>query len=200
MKVFDQRRRSLIYSDCGYIGRTKNGSLASSQYQDRQRTVQVDATCIQVESDFVQCARPALSPPLFVAFRLFTLTVGRLPGLAQWLKRRLVKTLIHRQRSVRLHLTRKIEFSDRSVTVIDRLQGSDGDRFEELHWGASFTTIHMGSSRYFVANELSEMPSGGPVDSRKLTGGVELVRHATVSEDRPDIACDAAARVAEVQR
>jgi hypothetical protein len=158
----------------------QGGALASTQYHDRGRTVDVEPTHIEVEGDFVRFSRPTLTPFLFVAFRLFTLTIGRVPALAAWLKRRLVRTLIYRQRHVRVHLTRRVEFDERSVTVRDRLRGPDGDRLETLQWSARFATIHMGSSRYFVAHELARLAPGGSIDTTSLPEGIEIVRRIEV--------------------
>jgi hypothetical protein len=191
VKVFDRRRRMLVYSDCGYVGLLTDGTSTSSQYLDRQRKIRVEPTSIEVEGDFVQFSRPTLNPFLFVAFRVFTLTIGRLPSLARWLKMRLVTTLVYRQRPVHVHLTRRIEFDDHRVTVRDRLEGPDLARLRDLRWGAAFTTIHMGSSRYFVNNELAAVPPGERIDTATLRSGREIERHVLVADAPADVPCPA---------
>jgi hypothetical protein len=184
IKVFDRARRKLVYSDCGYIGRLNNGRLISTQYQDRAREVKVEADRIEVEGVFLEVSRPTMTPLRFTAFRLFTLSLGRLAGLGRWLKRRLVKALIHDQRTALIRFKRVITFDDAGVSVCDKLSGpdvEDGGRVESLRWSESFTTIHMGSSRYFINHELDEAEVVEPdtrreIDPKRLAGGVTLRR------------------------
>lgn len=187
IKIFDRARRKLVYSDCGYIGRLNNGRLISTQYQDHARKVRVEADRVEVEGVFLEVSRPTMTPLRFTAFRLFTLSLGRLAGLGRWLKRRLVKALIHDQRAARIEFKRVITFDDAGVSVCDKLSGpdgpdgEDGERVESLRWSESFTTIHMGSSRYFINHELDEAEVVEPdapreVDPKRLAEGVTLRR------------------------
>jgi len=180
VKLFDRRRRELVYSDCGYLGRLRSGRPVSTQYLDRARPTRAGDDAIEVEGHLAELARPAMTPALFLAFRLFTLTAGRLPPLARWLKRRLARALIHRRRPLAVRFLRRIEFGEGTVLVRDRLVGRDGDHLRELRWDPIFSTIHMGSARYFVAHELHRFPAGGDVDPRAIAAGLELERTASV--------------------
>ena len=182
IKVFDRRRRALVYADCGYVGRLRSGPSVSSQYYDAGRPTDVAPACIEVEGDLAEFSRPTMTPMLFVAFRLFTLTVGRAPGLGRWLKARLVKALIYRRRAVAVRFRRRIEFSELGLRVRDYLGGPGGATIAELRREATFTTIHMGSSRYFIANELADVPPADQIDPATVTNGVDLERTVTVSE------------------
>jgi hypothetical protein len=69
--------------------------------------------------------------------------------------------------------------------VCDDISGPDGKRAASLRWGEVFTTIHMGSSRYFIANELNgafmqnhEAPPN-EIDSQQIVAGVKLRRVVT---------------------
>jgi hypothetical protein len=121
-----------------------------------------------------------MTPIMFVAFRIFTLTLGRLSGLGRWLKARLVKTLIYRRKSVPVRFKRRIEFGERRVSVYDALAGPGGADMTELRRESVFTTIHMGSSRYFIANELTDMRPADAIDPRAVVAGVTLARDITV--------------------
>jgi hypothetical protein len=182
IKVFDRFICKLVYSDCGYVGRLRGGRLFSSQHQGPDWVVEVRPDRIALQGAFCETSRPTPKPLTFMAFRLFTMTLGRLPGPSRWLKRILVKALIYRKRTLNLRFQRTIEFEETSVTVRDYLSGADGTRVKELRWGEIFTAIHMGSSRYFIANELQ--PTGvtngdgeaRPIDPRQIAGGLELKR------------------------
>ena len=117
-----------------------------------------------------------MKPWLFLGFRMFTLTLGRVPALARWVKARLVRTLIYKRRTIDVRFTRRIEFTDDAVRVKDVLAGPGGSGIVDLRWSARFTTIHMGSSRYFVRNEIDPVPSGEPVDVSRIASGLTLDR------------------------
>jgi hypothetical protein len=157
IKLFDRRTRGLAYSDCGYTGKLRDCSRVASQHFDRDRPVDLDRGKLTLATSFVRVSRPVMRPWLFLGFRAFSLTLGRSAALARWLKRRLVHVLIYRKQPVGIELRRTIEFHDRHVTVSDRVEGAGLAHLEEMQWAPTFTTVHMGSSRYFVANELNDI-------------------------------------------
>ena len=70
---------------------------------------------------------------------------------------------------------------EKSVRVCDEISGPDAERVDNLHWGPLFTTIHMGSARYFIQNELSDAYSRWTgkkleVDRHRIVAGVKLER------------------------
>jgi hypothetical protein len=181
IKIFDRSKRKLVYSDCGYIGQLHNGRIISNHYQDQNRKVEVNPVTIKIESCFSEVPRPTMTPPKFVAFRLFSLLLGRLPVLARWLKGQLVKALIYRRKSLDIYLERSIEFGKNSATVSDTISGPGGKRVNSLVWKDIFTTVHMGSSRYFINNELNEILAYNPngtneISPGQIESGVELRR------------------------
>jgi hypothetical protein len=179
IKLFDRRRRRLVYSDCGYIGQLRSGRLISSQYEDHRRIVRVSVDRIEVEGAFVESSRPTMRPLMFLAFRFFTLSLGRLPLLAAWLKRQLVRVLIYRKRVLDLHFARTIELDDTAIRVSDTIGGPDGASVQFLRGGGRFTTIHMGSSRYFIRNELDDTmhaSEGEEIEPRSIVSGASVRR------------------------
>ena len=94
------------------------------------------------------------------------------------MKSLLVKVLIYRKRALDLGFERRISLENERIIVKDLIQGSIGPRIESLRWVDLFTTIHMGSSRYFVPNELlvCEGGSSTEVDLTQLEQGVTIVR------------------------
>ena len=181
IKVFDRDQRRRAYSDCGYIGRLHNGQTISTQHHRSSEDIQVDQERIQVRGTFAAIARPTMSPLRFLAFRLFTLTVGRIPSSGRWIKNLLVKVLIYRKRELDLHYCRTIEFDDGSVRVRDEISGPSGNLVSQMRWAEVFSTIHMGSSRYFIENELDEgsfVCEGArfEVDPAQISSGVTLER------------------------
>jgi len=181
LKVFDRKKGRLVLNDCGYIGRLKSGKLISSQILDENRTISVLADEILVKGSFAEFKRPVMTPFSFLGFRLFSLTFGRLKMLGYWLKSVLVKVLIYRKKNVDLNFERRITWQSDSLKISDRIQGDIGDQLESLEWRNLFTTIHMGSSRYFIPNELNrpeipEVSGDEPIDFSKLKEGVVIER------------------------
>ena len=186
VKIFDRRLGKRIYSDCGYTGRLKNGTVFSSQSLETQRPVTVAPDEITVGGGFYVGSRPTMNPVRFVAFRLFTLTANRVPRLARWLKAILVKALIYRRKPLDIRFRRTIEFGDTAVEVRDEIGGPDGALVASLGMGEVFTTIHMGSSQYFIPNELEQSvyeSEAGAIDPARIAGGVTLNRRIAVAQE-----------------
>lgn len=187
MKVFDRRNRTRLYSDCGYVGRLRGGRVISTQHDDVDAKVHVQFDRIVVDGKFSELSRPVMTPFRFVAFRLFTLSVGRFPSLGRWLKRLLVRVLIYRKRALDIRFRRRIEFDDLKVNVHDHVVGQSNAQIEAIRWGDVFTTIHMGSARYFISNELDEdfVSAGVPdqeIELDQIPTGVELQRTVAIPE------------------
>jgi hypothetical protein len=182
IKVWDRTTGRLVLSDCGWVGRTFGGGVASTQYHDPDRPVTVEGDRIEVAGELSRAARPVMSPLRFIAFRGFSTTVGRFAGVGRWLKQQLVRVLIYRRRRLSVDFRRTITFEDERIIVADRLQGDHEGRLESLRRGAIFTTIHMGSSRYFVLNELNaqagpaERDDSWYIDPDRLGSGIEVER------------------------
>ena len=180
VKLFDRRTGRLVYNDCGYIGQQRNGTCVTSQHFDPARPVESEPHELTLASSFVRVSRPVMRPWLFLGFRVFSLTLGRSAALARWLKQRLVDVLIYRKKPVGIELRRTIEFHDRHVTVRDHLGGAGLANLEEIRWVPSFTTMHMGSSRYFVRHELDDLGFDAErserLDPRRISDQAVLTR------------------------
>ncbi|MBN1342659.1 MAG: hypothetical protein JXQ73_08270, partial [Phycisphaerae bacterium] len=187
-KLFDRRTGRLVASDSGYVGRLRNGGLLSSQNLDRSLRPEITEDRIVIETPFHAVKRTVFSPLTFMAFRLVSLTVGRIPSVALRIKSLLVKVLITRRRPVPLMLRRTIVLKETGIEVRDYLKSSRPLPLECLRREDVFSTVHMGSSRYFQTNELGlasgEAPGAAPavVPLGKLTEGIELHRPIDVKE------------------
>jgi hypothetical protein len=183
LQVFDRRAGRLVLSDCGYVGWTVSGIMASTQYLDRNREVTVAEDRIQVDGEVMTVSRPVMRPLRFLGFRIFSLSVGRWAPVGRWLKRLLVRVLIYRRRSLRIAFHRVVEFADDVVRVRDVIGGPDGARLTELRRAAVFSTVHMGSARYFVPNELDVEYGAEPVlTGDRIVGGATVERSLRMTE------------------
>jgi len=182
VKLFDRERGSHVASDCGYIGRLESGRFVSSQWIDDSWRVELGPDEIRIEGHLWEISRQVMEPLRFLLFRLFSLSFGRLPGAASWLKRVLVRALIYRKRGLGIAFVRRIAVGPDGIEIRDHLKG-DAGAVREL-WQEDFlTTIHMGSSRYFVPHELVGPPASEierRVDPAQLGAGVERARQLRI--------------------
>lgn len=173
VKLFDGKTGCLAGAHCGYWAETDPGHIITSQGLNRQRSYPNGASSIEVESSFARMNQRTQDPFTFLAFRVFTLTFGRIALIARLVKKLLVHVLVTRKRHAPLRLRRRIIFGDNGVILSDKIDLSDRVRVRRLHGGQKFSAIHMGSSRYFQHQELSF--------SRKEEDlGITLTRDRTV--------------------
>ncbi len=168
IKLFDRKTGKLLFSSCGYIGQLPGGKQCSSQTFNIEATAVVSDTEIVQISRFFGFSRPVMTPIKFLLFRVFSLSTGQFSAVSSWLKRLLVKVLIYRKNELQLELHRKIAIDDNGIDVFDRISGADLKSLKSLEHKSIFTTIHMGSSRYFIPNEL-EVPD--VIESMDLEDG-----------------------------
>jgi len=154
LKIFNKKSEKLIYSDCGYWGRLNNNSIVSSQSLDRKRNVLIKDSKINLESKFSKIRQKVFNPYLFIVFRLTSIILGRIPFFAYFLKKLLVNTLIYKKDKIDVFMTREIDFGEENISIIDNIVGLDKVAFSFLVRSEKFTSIHMGSAKYFQFNEL----------------------------------------------
>jgi len=154
VKVFDKAKKSLSYGDCGYWTKSKGGKIFSSQSLERSRGASFNEDSIELSSRFSETTRKIFTPGLFISFRLFTLSLGRLPFFSNLVKCALVKALVLKKRTIDCVLSRKIEFENEQIRVTDIISNLDSANPVFLRGGDKFTSIHMGSGEYFQKNEL----------------------------------------------
>jgi hypothetical protein len=174
IKLYNRRRRSLVASDCGYWVKLPNGRKASNQSLARPPQASVSGNSVEIKANFVQINQRVMSPWLFAAFRVFSLTVGRSQSAAYWIKNILAYILVRRRSPVRLTLQRIIVFGPNQVSISDILSNPTSLRVSAIWPGDKFATIHMGSARYFQYEELSA-PALDPIPdaaSQLTTTGV----------------------------
>ena len=175
LKVYDRKKRTILWNDGGYAGQTVRGAWITTQMTDLSRPVAADRREIRIEGPFYAMLHSIQTPVQFVILRLLNLTVMRNLWLGNVIKRLLVSMLISSKKVVPLHLTRIIHFDAESITVTDQLRGR-----LELRWlafGRPFVAIHMASANYFENPETAFMASkvqNVPVIDLTAKGMIEL--------------------------
>ncbi len=157
LKIYNKLNKTLAYSDCGYWGKTENGTKYSSQGFSLNNKIDIFDNIVTVRAPFFKVNQKLMSPLLFVGFRIFMITFGRFPKVSTWLKKIIVKILVSGRKPHNTFLIRKIEFQDRKVFLKDRIEFDPSSPIKDLTLGAKFATIHMGSARYFQYDELDSL-------------------------------------------
>jgi hypothetical protein len=142
IRVWDKKAGILAFQSSGYLFR-----IGKKWYSNQAQGISsyiVNETDVKVEAPFVAINQKIFNPWLFMAFRLFTVTIGRVPALAYKIKDMLVSVLVRNKKTFRDKLSRTICFSDAMITIEDSLS----DRTLKVIHLDKFSTIHMGSSRY----------------------------------------------------
>lgn len=159
VSLFDKRAARLSARHSGLIATTGAGRFASQDH--------VLSPSARIEGDTLHLADVAwksvetttFSPLLFLAFRMFNLTFGRIASISRWLKQTLVRRLISRKQRPSVTHQRDITATADGVTIVDRLTTPWPSG--TLSAGEQFTAVHMGSSLY--------------ADARTAGGGAPLV-------------------------
>lgn len=158
LKIYDCKRKKLHLSDCGYWACLRNGRVVSSQALNRSGKINREENEFLIEVSFKEIKQKTLSPFLFVLFRLFSLTFGKVRSIAYWIKNLLVKVLVTGHRTVPINFTRKVRFLNNEIQISDQIELLENINLSALQLEAKFSTIHMGSSRYFSNQELDAKP------------------------------------------
>lgn len=144
VKLWSAADRTLLYQDCGYAD-AAGGRVSVSQAPSQWERLDAEHVAFRIAATFAGVPSTRFDPWRFMAFRSFTLTVGRIPGVARWLKQLLVRTLIHRRKQSSATLQRVVSFDDAGVLRIeDRIEGVTG----MLSSVERQVPFHMGSARY----------------------------------------------------
>ena len=142
IRIWDKKTNKLAWQSSGYIlqiGKKwySNQAQGLSSYTLSEKEMKIDAP-------FVAINQKIFTPWLFMIFRIFTLTTGRIPVLAYAIKDLLVKVLVRNKKMNKDILFRSIFFSNEMISIEDTLSDKD---MKVKHLD-KFSTIHMGSSRY----------------------------------------------------
>jgi hypothetical protein len=147
VSLFDKATRRMTARHSGLIA-TAAGRRFTSQDHTLSPAVQWSDSgdAVTLDVPWKPLGATVFNSWLFIAFRIFTLTVGRVPFVSQWLKDTLVHVLIRRKARVAVTHRRRLVATADGIDIEDDLQlpWTSG----ELDAVEQFTAIHMGSSLY----------------------------------------------------
>lgn len=147
VSVFDKASRRLTARHSGLVAEHAGRRFTSQDVQLSPPVVRgADDGSLKTTVPWKTLKTSAFGSPLFMAFRLFTLTVGRLPIVSRWVKALLVRVLILRKSRPTVRHERTFRVAADGIDIVDTLETpwSSG----ELRVVEQFTAIHMGSALY----------------------------------------------------
>jgi len=170
---------TMLYSDCGYVARLKNGSKVSSQFLDYDNECQVTEKGCSLERYFSYVPEHRMTPVSYIFLRIFSLTIGRCKRIGNLAKDLLAGRLIRYKKATPLKIIRSVQFSEDRLVIKDSLRIDGKIELTELSRKTKFSTIFMGSARYF--NHLELCQKDEKMNSQQLKqinnqGSLELVK------------------------
>ncbi|MCD6356700.1 MAG: hypothetical protein J7L66_05370 [Anaerolineaceae bacterium] len=159
LKVFDKKLKTIIYDDCGLLGKAKNGKIFSNQITNLNNPVKWAENAIECSSGFSYLSSQVPTPINYLILRIANLSIMRIKFLNELVKKALIKHLIRTNSPVPLKRFRRIKFERDRIIVTDRIEKSKLFQVAELTQGEKFTAIHMASARYFSPSQFAKTRS-----------------------------------------
>ncbi len=165
LRVFDRERELLSYEDAGYVVQEGGRDWSTQRLGESVPGAGDSAAAPVVEARLSAVNRELLTPLKFLVLRILNLTVFRSVRLGALVRRMIIARLITGRDRGRWRLRRRIEFQADRVVVRDELapagESGDGERVQAVSLERTLLPVHMGSAKYFHANELAELPRPG---------------------------------------
>lgn len=165
IKVFAKDNGRLIAAHAGYLIEFNNKRFCSNQFLERGEENSFTGVSIAdvlnaekkisfVSHFFDVVYLRTMTPLRFLLFRIFNLTIGRCRLVNQWVRYNLItKIFIHRRIKYPISVKRTFELKKDSILLIDEFTGLEQRKVKGLHASDIFTTIYMGSAKYFRNSE-----------------------------------------------
>ncbi|HET9532021.1 MAG TPA: hypothetical protein VFQ92_16795 [Blastocatellia bacterium] len=156
-RIFNKETGEIAYEDAGYLvlagGRRWASQLAGlGRREDESREGEVCCA-----TTLAEVRQEMLTPAKLIVLRLLNLTLFRNPSLGRWLRRQVIARLITAKRPGPFRLERSIRFGRGEIRFRDRLEAAGTGKVEKVFLPRSFTSIHMGSAKYFHSTELTDV-------------------------------------------
>lgn len=166
IKVFDKTKKELIVSHAGYIVELENRKLYTTQTSNYTDT-ECFPDCISSEvplksyrtfsfepSTFLFYPYRIMTPFRFFLFRLFNLTIGKIRFFNNWVRKNIIVGLfIDKRKEIPFKVKRSMTFFNDSLSFSDDFSSFANQPVKSIHSSDIFTTIYMGSSKYYRHSE-----------------------------------------------
>jgi hypothetical protein len=161
VKYFDLQSRKLVFNDCGFLVRLKNGRVVTSQWIDPDYKIEYKEGTLIIEGNAHHVAGKLFTPAKFILFRLFMLAFGWNASVAYQIKGLIRRLLMTRAKSEPVAFTRIVTWKDEPIGHILKtpaIHVSTSIRTQkvvsDLFLGDELPLRYVPQSRYFQPQEL----------------------------------------------
>lgn len=162
LRIFDRERERLAYEDAGYVISAGGRDWSTQLLGESTFEAGGGEHTLVVEARMSAVRRELLTPLKFLLLRVLNLTVFRSVRLGALVRRMIIARLITGRERGRWTVRRWVQCEPERVVVRDELvpvQGAgSGGRVTSVSLERSLLPVHMGSAKYFHANELEVLP------------------------------------------
>lgn len=153
VKIFNTKKRELIYDDCGIVGKTKN-ILVTTQWLDNDYECSYNKNTINISGNLHKINFTLQTPFKTIMSRHVQLIVGKSNNLSMRLKNQLRKKLITKSSTIPIKFQRKIKTSKKRIDISTKIGIEDSTKLRYLSVGGKFSFIYIPSTRYFSDNNM----------------------------------------------
>lgn len=157
-RAFDRGTGRIAYEDAGYVvssgARDWSTQLLGESVSQWGETAETAA----VTTRFAAVNRELLTPAKFLVLRILNLTVFRSVRLGAMVRRMIIARLITGRRRGAWRLRRRVTFEGDRIVLADEVTSEGSQRVTFASLERSLLPVHMGSAKYFHANELDAVP------------------------------------------
>ncbi len=154
VSVFDKRARALRARHAGLVAKRGRERFTSQDCRPSPAARwAADEASVEIDVPWKALTTTVFGPWLFLGFRVFTLTLGRVPWISRLVKHLLVQTLIRRKTRPAVTHVRRVAIVDDGIEIADTIVLPAG--VSEVRAVEQFTAVHMGSALY------ADLRSGG---------------------------------------
>ncbi len=158
LRVFDRARETLAYEDAGYVVRSGNRRWTSQTLGLGGREGAAQDAEVSCQARLSEVRQELPSPLRVIILRILNLTLFRHAGLGNWIRSQIAVRLILSKKPGPFRLHRNVVFEEDRFLVRDRLERTSAVNVDDVCLPRQFTSIHMGSAKYFHPNELRGLP------------------------------------------
>lgn len=174
IRVYDKKKKKLVYSECGYSGKLKNGKNISNQMLDYKKNVITGGGIVKFDSRFYEVPFRVMTPRRFFLFRIFNLTLGRSYWMNNVVRNKfIVRGFITPKKPVKIRLRREFVLLPDSIKINDIFY-PEGFNVIEMKKVEKFTTVFMATSKYYQKQEVENSLISGSDISQQINAGNEF--------------------------
>ncbi len=180
-KLFSIDKKKQLTSDSGIIGKTKDGTIVTSQWIDQDYSFDTSDNGFIVEGNMHKVPAGKLFTPIkLIIFRIFLLLFGWNSKMAYYIKGLIRRLLMLNSGDAPLTFRRKVRIDETHLHIRDTITLQGSAKMESLQLGDGFYVRYVPQSRYFQSQDrcqgLTTSQVGlDPAFFRRVTGGQNAV-------------------------